>query len=75
MKCPICEKEMENGFVQVQGTMAWVKDKHKFTSPPEKGEIFIYKYNSLSYMNLKANICKTCQNIVIDYSDSGFKEG
>ena len=66
---------MENGFVQVQGAMAWVKQKHKFSLSPEKGEIFIHKYNSLSYINLNAFICKSCEKIVIDYSNSGFKEG
>jgi len=75
MKCPVCEKEMENGLLQVRGDMAWVRQKHNFSLSPEKGEIFIYKYNTLSSIILNACICKSCEKIVIDYSNSGYQEG
>lgn len=75
IKCPVCGMEMEKGFLQVQGVMSWVKQKHSLTLMPEKGEVFIFKRKAPTFMDLNAFICKSCKNILVDYSDSGYKEG
>ena len=75
MKCPVCEHEMEKGLVQFHRSLSWVKNKHKLSLSPQKGEIFIYQMNALSYICLEAYICKSCQKIVIDYSESQYHEG
>ena len=37
MKCPICNNEMEEGFLQGMQRIAWVKGKHKLSLRPKKG--------------------------------------
>ena len=39
MRCPICNGEMENGYVQFHRGLAWVKNKHKISLAALKYEI------------------------------------
>lgn len=71
MRCPICNGEMEKGYVQFHRGLAWVKNKHKISLAPKEGELFIYNMNSMKYICLNAYVCKACEKILVDYSDSG----
>jgi hypothetical protein len=62
---------MEKGYVQFHRGLAWVKNKHKISLAPKEGELFIYNMNSMKYICLNAYVCKACEKILVDYSDSG----
>ena len=69
MKCPVCNAEMEKGYVQYYRTMAWVKKKHQLSLEPREGELCMKNWNPLSYGCLDAYICRSCEKIIMDYSD------
>lgn len=74
MKCPNCESEMEQGFLQGVQRVAWVKNKHKFSLMPKEGEVLIENHAFKDFM-ISAWICKKCKKIVLDYSDKEVQEG
>ena len=41
MRCPICDNEMQQGFIQGNQRIAWVKSKHKILISPQKGEVLL----------------------------------
>ena len=61
MNCPICDKIMEQGFVQAGGTVTWVKKKHKISLWPGKGETMLGR-SVMGYCAIPAYICKDCKN-------------
>ena len=74
MKCPLCEKEMEKGFVQTGQRMSWVKQKHKASLIPQEGEVLLGN-NVFSGLSFEAYICKSCKKIVLDYDGADYHEG
>ena len=74
MKCPICEKEMEQGFLQGNQRVAWVKKRHNFSLLPKQGEILLENNNFRAFI-FSAWICKSCKKVIIDYSNKEFIEG
>lgn len=74
MKCPICEKEMEQGFLQGNQRVAWVKKRHKFSLLPKQGEILLENNSFCNYI-FSAWVCKSCKKVIIDYSNKEFIEG
>ncbi len=73
MKCPYCDREMEQGLLQGMRRVAWVKKQHKICILPKQGEILL-ENNSINDFIFSAQICKSCKKIVIDYSDKEIKE-
>lgn len=73
MKCPYCDNEMEQGFLQGHQRAAWVKKQHKISLLPKQGEMLLA--NSIRSFIFPAQICKSCKKIVVDYSDSEIQEG
>ena len=74
MKCPICNNEMEEEFLQGMQRIAWVKGKHKLSLRPKKGQILL-ENNAFKDVLLSAQICKECQKNIVDYSDKDYQEG
>ncbi len=74
MRCPVCGKEMEQGFMQGNQRVAWVKSKHKVSILPRKGEVLLENKAFNSFL-FAAWICKSCQKILVDYSDKNYQEG
>ncbi len=74
MKCPFCNNEMEQGFLQGMQRVAWVKKRHKISLLPKQGEI-ILENHAFSDFIFSAQICKECKKIVVDYSDKEIEEG
>ena len=70
MKCPVCNAKMEKGYVQYYRILAWVKKKHKFSLEPREGELCIKNWNPFTYGSLDAYICKSCDKIIMEYSDT-----
>ncbi|WMI79965.1 PF20097 family protein [Anaerotignum sp. MB30-C6] len=74
MRCPICSNEMEQGFLQGNQRVAWVKNKHNITLKPKRGEVLLENKTLDSFL-LTAWICKDCKKVVIDYADKDYQEG
>lgn len=74
MKCPVCEQEMEKGFLQGRQRIAWVKKKHKVSLLPKNGEMLLENHAFDDFL-FDAYICKNCKKIVVDYSNANFQEG
>lgn len=74
MNCPICNMEMEQGFLQGEKRIAWVKNRHKVSLLPKKGEVLL-ENNTFKDFILTAWICKECKKILVDYLDKEIQEG
>ena len=74
MNCPICNQEMEQGFLQSGPRAAWTKKVHKVSLLPKAGEILL-ENNVIKQVIFTAFICKSCRKIVVDYSDKDIQEG
>ena len=68
MNCPVCNQEMEQGFVQSGNIMIWAKKIHKISLLPKDGDVLLWK-NYLKSSAIPASICKECKKITIDYSE------
>lgn len=66
MKCPICEKEMESGFIQSKNQIFFVAQKHKFHLAPSNEDIRLTDYN-FDVPNVEAWCCKSCKKVIISY--------
>lgn len=67
MNCPICGTEMEQGFIQGNQRIAWVKSKHKISLLPREGEVLLENKAFDSFL-FPACICKDCEKVFMDYS-------
>ncbi len=74
LKCPVCNKDMEQGFLQGNQRVAWVKAKHPFSLLPKQGEVLLENKMMDSFL-FAAWICKECKKVVVDYSDKAYREG
>lgn len=74
MNCPVCGKEMEQGLLQGNQRVSWVKREHKLSLLPKTGEILLENKGMGSFL-LTAWICKDCKKMVVDYSDKDVQEG
>jgi len=73
MKCPICNNEMELGFLQGMKRIAWVKKQHKVSLLPRQGEVLL-ESNVFKDFVFTSWICKDCKKIIVDYSDKEIQE-
>jgi len=75
MNCPVCKKEMEQGFLGVGGgyitLVDWTKTKRKLFLC--EGDLSIMR-KTLSGARLTGHICRDCKKIVFDYSDQEVKD-
>ena len=74
MKCPNCNNEMEQGYLQGIRRVAWVKRPHKASLLPKQGEILL-ENNIFKDFIFAAWICKDCEKILVDYSDKEIQKG
>ena len=74
MNCPVCGKEMEKGLVQGGQILSWVKEKHKLSMLPKKGEVLLGR-SSFQILTFEAFICKACKKVVLDYSKNNYQNG
>ncbi|MBR2801696.1 MAG: hypothetical protein IKE21_03730 [Erysipelotrichaceae bacterium] len=74
MNCPVCGKEMEKGLAQGGQILSWVKEKHKLSMLPKKGEVLLGR-SSFQILTFEACICKACKKVVLDYSKNNYQNG
>ena len=75
MKCPVCGKEMESGYVQGERMAAWVKRRHKLSLLPKEGEILLANHLFGAYL-FPGYICRNCRQITFAYDpdETGYRE-
>ena len=69
MRCPICNQEMEQGFVQSGTKVIWTKRIHKISLLPKDGDVLLLK-SVLIPSAIPASICRDCKKIMMDYSET-----
>ena len=69
MNCPVCDKMMEKGLVQVGSRAVWVKKKHRISLLPREGEVELGR-NLMGCCAIPAWICKECKQVLMDYSET-----
>lgn len=74
MRCPYCNEEMEQGYLQTMQRIAWTKKIHKISLLPKDGEVLL-ENNTFKGANFQAYICKQCKKVLFDYSDKDATEG
>ena len=67
MNCPKCGKMMEEGLVQANGPVVWVKRKHLISLKPKKGEVMLGR-RIMGGCAIPASICKDCKQVLVEYA-------
>ncbi len=74
MRCPYCNEEMQQGYLQTGQRIAWTKKIHKISLLPKDGEV-LFANNTIRGTSFQAYICKGCKKVLFDYSDKEVTEG
>ena len=72
MKCPYCNKEMEEGLIQSPHEIAWLKGekRHIFGRAEFHDDAVVLSELSLVKGSaVTAFLCRNCKKVLIDYSD------
>lgn len=73
MNCPYCNNEMEKGLIQSPQELAWIKGTKRKLAARAKLHEGSVVLSGLSFMKgsaVVANLCRSCQKVIIDCSDS-----
>ena len=72
MKCPYCEKEMEQGFIQSPHEISWKKGYKRplfGRAQFHEGSVILSELSFMKGSAVTAFLCRDCQKVIIDYSD------
>ncbi len=69
MKCPNCEGEMQQGFLQAGNMIAFNKRRHKISLNPKDPEDVVIARKAFSGSDFNGWICKGCGLVVFDYKN------
>ncbi len=70
MKCPYCNEEMDQGFIQCRDELSWSPKKRAVAALPavsSKSIDLATEFGALSGRAALAHNCTTCKKIIIDY--------
>ncbi len=73
MQCPYCNKEMEKGLIQSPQELAWIAGEKKRLFAKSEfyyGSVLLSKLSMLKSSAVVAYLCRDCEKVIIDYSDS-----
>ncbi len=70
MKCPFCNTEMINGYLNC-GNAIWSERKHKISTLPDSKEKYALKLDVplFSPNHIESECCPGCKRIIINASD------
>ncbi len=72
MKCPYCDSEMEQGYIQSPYEINWKKgNKRAFFGNAgfHEGSVVLSELSLLGGSAVTAFLCRDCKKVIIDYSD------
>lgn len=69
MKCPYCNKDMEQGVIQSPHEINWQKKKHLINrSDLHDGAVCLAPSSFWKGSSVEAWLCRECSKVVIDHS-------
>lgn len=69
MKCPYCNKKMEQGVIQSPQEISWQKKKRLLSrSDMYDDAVCLSPWSFLKGSAVEAWLCRDCNKVVIDYS-------
>ena len=72
MKCPYCNIEMEQGFIQSPQEISWKKgEKRPLLGRAQfhEGSVILSELSFIKGSAVTAYLCRACRKVIIDYSD------
>ena len=69
MKCPYCDKEMEQGEIRSQRTMYFISDSADSFYTASKEEKIKISSNNWTAPKVRAYACKDCKKIILDFRE------
>lgn len=66
VKCPICRRQLEKGFVIVGGGLWWDKEKHAWQPGEELLSRHLAKQFNTSFRGLR---CSKCHIMIFNYEE------
>ena len=72
MKCPYCNKEMEEGIIQSPQEISWKKGIKRHVvgrAQFHEGSVVLSELSFMKGSAVKAFLCRICMKVIIDYSD------
>lgn len=71
MKCPYCEKEMEQGYIQCRDGVTWTPKKQPIAalSVLGKGSLSLTNGAAENSRTVYAYRCDRCKKVIIDYAE------
>ena len=75
MKCPYCNEEMEQGYLQAMRRVAWVKQIHKVSLLPKQGEVLLENNTSMAKIIMLVKPIYPMYNCIIIFLQVGGSNG
>jgi len=72
MKCPYCNKEMEEGIIQSPQEISWKKGIKRPVfgrAQFHEGSVVLSELSLMKGSAVVAFLCRQCKKVIIDYSD------
>ena len=72
MKCPYCNKEMEEGIIQSPQEISWKKGIKRAVfgrAQFHEGSVVLSELSLMKGSAVVAFLCRECKKVIIDYSD------
>lgn len=73
MKCPFCDRNMQEGVVQSGRKVYFTEKPHKFFFNAEADEVTLTTHNWTA-PTVKAWNCGNCLKVIVDYEETWCKE-
>lgn len=70
MNCPKCGKEMQEGFLQTGGLVAFNKKRHKISLNPRDAEDVMIARKTVAGNDFAGYICGECGIVAFSYEKS-----
>ena len=65
MNCPICGKEMEDGYLSSKSPVFWSESVSGMPIPTQSGDVMLGK--ALGLLRPKAFLCRACRTVITKY--------
>ena len=72
MKCPYCNKEMEEGIIQSPQEISWKKGIKRPVfgrAQFHEGSVILSELSLMKGSAVVAFLCRECKKVIIDYSE------
>ena len=72
MRCPYCNKEMEEGIIQSPQEISWKKGIKRPVfgrAQFHEGSVVLSELSLMKGSAVVAFLCRECKKVIIDYSD------